>query len=365
MDESKQPQDAGELRITVAVCNYNGEEHLPPCLDALLAQTHPIDELLVVDNASSDGSEALVRERYPSARWISTGINEGPSPARNEGLRAARNRWVLLVDNDAVLEPDVLEKLVAAARLHPDAALLQPRSVFAARPDEVHYDGGEFHYVGLFSLRNFHTPRSQAVGEGVVAVDGAVSVVLLAERDVLLECGGFDPCYFILFEDLDLSYRLRAEGRAIYSVEDAIVLHRGGTSGISFRGAIEYPRRRAFFHSRNRWIFLTKNYRLWTLLVAAPGLAVYELVWALFTIRSGTFGGWLEGKLDYLKKLKGTLRERRRIQSRRRVPDRELLVGGPLTVSGQLRGEGGPGLALRTLDGCLTTWWALVRRIAG
>lgn len=348
-------------KVSVAVCNYNGAEHLPPCLEALLAQTHPIDELLVVDNASTDGSEALVRERFPAARWIGLGRNDGPCPARNAALESARNEWVLLVDNDAVLARDVLEKLVAAARARPDAALVQPRSVFASDPQVVHYDGGSFHYAGLFSLRNFSVPLAQAEGRGTVEVDGAVSVALLARRSTLLELGGFDPDYFILFEDLDLSYRLRLAGHAILSVEDALVLHRGGTGGISFRGAIEYPRRRAFFHSRNRWIFLAKCYRARTLFVAAPGLLLYELVWLAFTLRSRTFGGWIEGKRDFLARLPGVRRRRRAIQAARRRADRELLVGGPLTLSAQLRG----GAAERLLDGCLRAWWTLVRGLAG
>jgi GT2 family glycosyltransferase len=347
--------------VTVAVCNFNGAEHLPPCLEALLAQTCAIDELLVVDNASSDGSEALVRERFPAVRWIAMGANLGPCPARNAALERARNEWVLLVDNDAVLAPDVLEKLLAAAQARPDAALLQPRSVFADRPDVVHYDGGSFHYAGLFSLRNFSVPIAQAEGRGTLEVDGAVSVALLARRSTLLELGGFDPDYFILFEDLDLSYRLRLAGHAILSVEDALVLHRGGTGGISFRGAIEYPRRRAFFHSRNRWIYLTKCYSARTLLLAAPGLLLYELVWLAFTLRSGTFGGWLEGKRDFFAKLPGVRLRRRAIQASRRRRDRDLLVGGPLTLSAQLRG----GAAERVLDGALRAWWTLVRRVAG
>jgi len=349
------------LKVTVAVCNYNGAEHLPPCLEALLAQTYAIDELLVVDNASTDASEAVVRERAPNATWVPLGVNEGPCPARNAGLERARNEWVLLVDNDAVLEPDVLAKLVAAARARPDAVLLQPRSVFADDPDVVHYDGGRFHYAGLFSLRNFSVPIAEAEGRGTVDVDGAVSVVLLARRSVLLELGAFDGDYFILFEDLDLSYRLRLAGHAILSVEDALVLHRGGTGGISFRGAILYPRRRAFFHSRNRWIYLTKCYAWRTLLVAAPGLLVYELVWLAFTLRSGTFGGWWEGKRDFFAKLPGVRARRRAIQGSRRRRDRELLVGGPLTLSAQLRG----GLAERTLNGLLRAWWTLVRPLAG
>src|SRR5688572_17999857 len=283
-------------RISAVVCNYNGREHLPPCLSALRAQTRPIDEVLVVDNASTDGSREIAAREMPEARIVALERNEGPCPARNRGLELSRNEWVLLVDNDAVLAPDVLEKLERAALSRPDAALVQPRSVVDADPSTVHYDGGALHYCGLFSLRNFFRPLARAEGQGVVEVGGAVSVALLVRRDVVRALGGFDPAFFILFEDLDLSMRVRGAGHAILSVEDAICRHRGGTPGISYRGPIDYPERRAFLHSRNRWLHLFKNHSLRTLVLTAPALAVYELVWALFTLRSGTFGGYLRGK---------------------------------------------------------------------
>jgi len=228
----------------------------------------------------------------------------------------------------------------------------------------VHYDGGAFHYLGLFSLRNFGRPLAQAEGRGVVEVPGAVSVCLLAKRDVLLALGGFDPAYFVLFEDLDLSYRLRATGHSIFSVEEALCLHRGGTAGISFR-ASSYPRRRAFLHSRNRWRFLAVNYRLRTLLVALPGLLAYELVWAGFCLCSGALLGYLHGKLAFFCSVPEVLARRRVVQRARRgrpaVRDRDLLVAGPLTLSPQLA----QGLGPRVLSCVLGLWWRALGWLAG
>jgi GT2 family glycosyltransferase len=345
--------------VSVVVCNFQGAEHLPPCLEAIRAQTLAPDEVIVVDNASTDASCEVVREGFPEARLVQMGENRGPCPARNRGLEEARNPLVLLVDNDAVLAPDALEKLVAGRG---DAVLAQPRSVYDAEPERVHYDGGALHYAGLFSLRNFGLPLARAEGRGVVEVGGAVSVVLLAEREALLEAGGFEESYFILFEDLDLSYRLRMAGGRIVSVEDAVARHRAGTEGISYRGPTGYPGRRAFLHSRNRWLYLVRNHAAATLIVSLPGLAAYELVWALFTLVSGNALDYVKGKLDFARRLPAALGQRRGIQARRVVRDRDLLVGGPLTVSPQLRGRTA---ALRLLDRALAAWWRLVAPFSG
>jgi GT2 family glycosyltransferase len=226
----------------------------------------------------------------------------------------------------------------------------------------VHYDGGRFHYAGLYSLRNFGVPLERAEGRGVLAVDGAVSVALLADRDLVLAAGGFDPRFFILFEDLDLSYRLRLEGRTILSVEEALVRHRGGTPGISHRAPTGYPRQRTFLHSRNRWIFLLKNYRVATLLAALPGLLLYELAALVFALTSGHLGAYARGKLELLQGLGATLAARETIQQRRRLTDRELLVGGPLTLHASL---GQRSLAAAGLDRGLSLWWRLAHALAG
>ncbi len=347
--------------ISAVVCNYNGREHLPPCLSALRLSSRKLAELIVVDNASSDDSVELLRRDFRDARVVALATNDGPCPARNRGLVEARSEWVLLVDNDAVLAPDALDKLERAALAHPDAAVIQPRSVVASDPSLVHYDGGSLHYCGLFSLRNFFTRTSEAEGAGVVEVDGCVSVVLLVRRELLLEFGGFDPAYFILFEDLDLSMRLRMAARKILSVEDAICHHRSGTPGISFRGKVGYPQRRAFLHSRNRWIYLFKCHQWSTLVLSLPALVLYELAWAPFTLLSGTFTGYLRGKWAFLRSLPRTLRKRREVQRRRQRADRDLLVGGPLTIAPQLDSGGLRSFVLALLNVALSAWWSLIR----
>ena len=361
------PTPSSQPAVTAVVCNYEGEGHLPHCLPALLAQTYPLAELIVVDNGSTDRSLEVVRELAPEARIVAMDTNAGPGPARNRGVEESGTELVLMVDNDAVLEPDCLAKLVAAwtARDGRDLAFVQPRSLFAADPERVHYDGASLHYAGLFSLRNFGRPLASAEGQGTVPVDGAISVALLTSRTVMRELGGFDPRYFILFEDLDLSYRARMEGLAVLSVEDARVHHRSGTAGISFRDESKkaiYPSRRVFLHSRNRWVFLLKNYRLMTLLVAGPGLLFYELVWFAFALKSGHPLAWLRGKWAFLTGLGTTLEARSRIQARRRLTDRELLVGGPLTIHAQLEKSSS---LVGLIDRMLTLWWTLVRRLAG
>ncbi|HPF15405.1 MAG: glycosyltransferase family 2 protein [Planctomycetes bacterium] len=350
-------------QISAVVCNYNGMAYLERCVSALVAEGDRLAEIVVVDNLSTDGSREFLAQRFPSVRVIAMPDNGGPARARNQGLREAKSRWVLTLDNDAIVTPGMLERLVEAARDVRRPAVLQPRSVFASEPSRVHYDGGFLHYAGLIALRNFYAPVAEAVGHAIESVDVAIAVCLLLDKTRIMALGGYDERYFILFEDLDLSMKLRRTGQAILSVEDAIVLHEEGTAGISFREGPSYPKRRVFFHSRNRWLYLMRCHRARTLLVSAPGLALYEAFWLAFAIKQGAFGAWLSGKWAFLRLWGESLAQRRRLGAKATVSDRHLLRGGPLTVTPAVARSGWMRYVVRLLDGGLQAWWALARHV--
>ena len=325
--------------VSVVVVNYEGSEHLAHTLPAIAALEGDVTEVILVDNASTDDSVARARELLPSVTVIETGGNLGPAAARNIGLEAAANRWVLLVDNDVICPPETLRVLLAA--VDDGVALVQPRSVLDGDPDTVHYDGGSPHCLGLISLDNFYRPLADAFGDGARAVD----------------------CV-ILFEDLDLSWRLRTRGHRLRVSADVCVRHRAGTEGVSFREGPNYPVRRLFFHARNRWMFLLRNLRWRTLFLLAPVILLYELAgWAL-ALASGHPLTWIEGELAVLAGLRRNFAVRRSNQIGRRLRDKDLLVGGPLTPTPDaVRGlRGGVSAALSWLT---RAWWALVRLLAG
>lgn len=345
--------------ITAVVVAYDAVRELPACLDALLGGARKPDEVIVVDNGSTDGTQALVRERYPDAQLLELPHNPGPAGARNLGMRAARFERVLTIDDDVVVAPGTLAALDAALDADPSLAAVQSRSLVAHDRSTIHYDGGEAHFAGLIALRHFFEPLGSATPT-VARVGSFVSLCVLQDNARVLEVGGYDETLEILFEDSDLSFRLRARGHGIAVVEEAPCLHGAGTAGTSFRAA-SYPSRRVFLHARNRWILLLKNHRAGTLFVTSPGLLVYELYWLLFaTLRGGLFA-YLRGKWAFVQLLPTTLRARRVVQRTRVVGDRDLLVGGPLTLSPQLREKPLQRALASSLDAVLRGWWALAR----
>lgn len=343
---------------------YNAEHDVRDCLRSLYAQEGvAIDEVIVVDNASTDQTAQIVEREFPEVRLIRLLENAGPCPARNRGLDEARNRLVFQVDCDVVARIDCAALLYADLAAAEDVAVAAPRALDAIHPDLVHYDGGSFHYAGVMALRHFYRPAADCTTASA-DVDAFISLAALVDRDKLQRVGGYDPAFFILFEDHDLSYRLRLAGYRIRSVPAALVDHRSGTAGISFRGGHNYPARRLFLHSRNRWMLVLKCYRARTVVLALPGVLLLGAVYVLFAATQGALGDYVRAKSSLFAHWPHIRAERRRVAALRRVRDRDLLGSPDLTFSPRIE-RGRIGAAVEQgLSAVLRGYWWLVRWLA-
>jgi len=351
--------------VTIAVVNFNGARYLPDCLAAIAAQTVAPLETLVVDNDSTDGSAALAEGR-PGVRVLRLGTNFGPGSARNAGLAAATTRLVLLMDNDVILQPDCLERLLEAF-LARDAdapvALVQARTVFDDRPDLVQCDGGTIHFLGAMILRHGHLPVA-GLGPAAEPVDSAITTAVLVDRDRIRSVGGFDEEFFIYFEDHDCAVRARLAGFELLAAGAAVVRHRGGTADLSFRTGGTYTARRFYLQLRNRWLFVLKNYPLRTLLALLPALAMFEAFSFGYTLKKGFLTTWFRAAFWMVGHAPQILARRREARARARVRLATLLQDGPYPLHPGLLKGGWQTRLVGLLDGATNTWWRVVRGIA-
>jgi GT2 family glycosyltransferase len=206
-------------RVTVVVVTHFSSAVIAPCL----AAAAPAARVIVVDNASADDTRAIVRRTLPEATIIANAVGVGYGNAANQGLAAAETEFVLLLNPDAVLAPDAVPLLVAAADRWPDAALLAPALKDPEGGWEVSHDVGLFARAGL-------GPRTDAEPTGDVCADYVSGAVMLIRRSVYETLGGFDPAIFLYYEDDDLCLRVRRAGFAIVRVAAAVARHLGGGS---------------------------------------------------------------------------------------------------------------------------------------
>ena len=239
--------------ISAIVVSWNTRDLLVRCLAAL--DRHRASgrtmEIIVVDNGSTDGTAELVRRERADVRLIANPDNVGYTRANNQGIAAARGRYLLLINSDAFLEPLALERMLEDIETDPRAAIVGPRLVFgdgswqrwtAGRAPSLR--SAASHYLFLERI----APRSRLFG-GVFlgddtrvarTVDWVSSACLLARADAIAEVGGMDEQLFVYMDDVDLCQRLRDRGWKIRYVPAAQVVHLmgGGMGGIASAAAL-------------------------------------------------------------------------------------------------------------------------------
>ena len=349
--------------LSIGIVNYNGLSHFPLLKKAIQTLQGSYDQLLILDNASTDASLDWLRENWSEAKVLRLEKNEGPGPARNALLEACPSDLLLLLDNDARPEPEVLQELLRVRKLAGEPAVVQSRVVFADEPSKIHYDGAFLHFVGLPLLRNFHEQRPED-DLPFAEVDSFQAVCLLVEPKVLLSVGGFCPLFFFYFEDSDLSLRLRILGERIVVAQRALTRHGDGTAGLSQRGD-SYSKKRIYLHSRNRLLLVLKNYRWRSILLCGPGALPFELAQFALACQKGHPWSWARGRLALLGLFPSIHRARKelaRLAKERggRVPDADLLRAGSFTFLPSLREGSMARRAERLLSGVCAFWWRLV-----
>lgn len=358
METSLDTLDTG---VSVCIVNWEGVRYLPDTLDAVLAQGHPVAEVLLVDNDSHDASLELVAKRFPSVRVVRLSRNRGPGAARNAGYRAARRDRILFVDNDVVLGPDCVARLQDVLEREPRAAVAMPRLIHADRPDVIQADGADCHYLGLMTLH--HASQSaRATGNNVRPIGSLVSAAFLVDRSRLGTADPFDERFFIYFEDNDFGFRTRSRGHQILAVPVAYGLHREGTPGLSLRHGGSPSSARLHLLIRNRWQLLLKDYELRTLLILAPMLLLYEGFQLAGVIAKGRLSEWAASVRWIARHWRAILAERARVQEGRRLPDRRILQGGQVPFHEALLSTPFERAACRALNRLACAYWAVARR---
>jgi GT2 family glycosyltransferase len=240
-------------RVLIIVLCYNGAELTLACLEALRRQEYGRADVLVVDNASRDGTPALVRSRFPEVALIETGANLGFAAGNNVGLRYALEHgydYALLLNNDTEVAPDFLSLLVRAAEADSAIGVVGPTIYYFDRPDIIWSAGGTIDWWrGNSAMRG-----NGAVDRGQYGTPGDVDFVsgcaLLCRCAVLERAGLLDERFFMYYEEAEWCVRAARAGFRIVHVPAAHVLHK-----IPLDARADQPYV-AYYMTRNRLLFL-------------------------------------------------------------------------------------------------------------
>jgi GT2 family glycosyltransferase len=291
----------------VIIVNFNGGPRLQHCLTALRAQTQPSD-VLVVDNASSDGSARAAYERFPEFRYLPLRRNIGFGSAVNLAVQRIDNPILVLLNPDTAAEPAFVEELCRPIRMQPQLASTAGTLVFEQAPDTIASAGIAIHRNGVaIDARLGEVCADNAAAAPVFGASGGAAAY---RRSAFIDAGGFHDSFFMYLEDVDLAWRLRLRGWESSWAPKAVARH--AYSASAGEGS---PLKRRLL-ARNRIWSIVRTWPDELLRANAGALLTHDLL--ALTYAGGTLdGASLRGRAEAMVGLPWRLCERRAIQAER------------------------------------------------
>jgi GT2 family glycosyltransferase/protoporphyrinogen oxidase len=214
-------------QIFSVILAYNNYSDTAECLLSLFAADYPHLRVVLVDNGSEDHTPEKVRQEFPQVHLIENGQNLGVPAGYNIGFRYALEQgadYILMLNNDTLIAPDMITKLLEQAESDPNAGIIMPIVLYYGSKDEIWSGGGRYRRFPPAIL--FNDRRKKKLQEEVRLIEYAPSCGLLIHRRAFERVGLFDPGYFFLFDDWDFSERVRTHGLNIWFVREAVMWHK-------------------------------------------------------------------------------------------------------------------------------------------
>jgi hypothetical protein len=255
MNDRASKDHPAKMDISVIIVNWNTKELIQNSLNSVYRTMGNIAfEIIVVDNASSDGSLAILEKKYPYIVKIFNQENKGFGAANNQGFAVMKGKYALLLNTDAILTPTAVHKLWTFCEQHHETAIVcgqllntdgSKQNSVAAFPSLLTIAINTSFLEYLFPRR---FPSKRYEHKKPLEVDSAIGACMLIRKKALDDVGFFDDRYFFFFEETDIAYALKRAGWVIYQVPDAFIYHLQGQSiGHSTESRIEFYRSRYQF----------------------------------------------------------------------------------------------------------------------
>jgi GT2 family glycosyltransferase len=324
--------------VTVIVLNWNGKRFLEQCISSLLNQSYSSYEVLLVDNASVDGSIEYVKDLFGNPtklRILALRENFGFSKGNNIGMKQSTSQYLIVLNNDTKVAKNFIEQLVKAAEANPNIGSVGCKIIFGSKQNwfSQKFTNNGF-IVPYFLQSTLQNSLEKISNSNSVNLSNSGCAVLF-RKDVIDAVGGFDEDFWSNWEDWDIGYRVNLAGFECVCIPDPLVFHVGGGSEGSS------PERFVRIY-RNELFTYVKNYSTQNLLVRFPFILfvfqpLYHLVWFFQRLMTHSPELYKGRECDYfisqpkalfrfLKQLKIILKKRYYIQKLRKVSDKEIFA---------------------------------------
>ena len=204
-----------KISVSIIIANYNGKNLLKTIIDSIKSSSFKSYEIMIVDNASTDGSRQFVKKHYKDVKLIANKRNLGYSGI-NSALKYCKGRYILFLNNDIELDKNCIKNLVAA---------VEPEDVAMSAPKLINFYDNNLKSNGTWVSRAFYNGHIKGNGNSIAKEIPYLGVGLIKKEFVGMFGYLFDPDYFIYAEDLDLGLRIRLNGKKTMFVPNAIMYH--------------------------------------------------------------------------------------------------------------------------------------------
>ena len=290
-------KDVKTMKVSIIIPNYNGKHFMKDCMESLEEQTFRDFEVIVVDNASTDGSVEFMKEDYPSVRLVEMETNTGFSGAVNAGIKKAKAPYVFLLNNDTECEPDCVEKLYHAIKKSKKIFSVASCMIQLHHRELMDSAGDVYTMLGWAFNRGNGKPVEdyQCPAKIFTACAGAA----IYQKAVFDEIGYFDEQFFAYREDIDVGYRARVRGYYNLYCPEAKVYHVGsGTSGSTHNPF------KVRLGVRNNIYLVYKNMPLPFLVWNLPWFFLGYVIKGIYFAKKGFGADYLEGVKEAFQTLK-------------------------------------------------------------
>lgn len=301
--------------VSVIIPNWNGKSLIKNCLDSLKKQSYKNFETLVIDNGSTDGSVELIKKNYPYVNLVELDDNTGFAPAVNLGIKICTGSYMMLINNDTILDKDCIKFLVKSAKKYKDVGMVAAKILQMDNPKLIDSAGdyidavGHANNVGYGEMdgKNFKKEKS------VFLVSGGGCLI---KREVFESVGFFDPEYFAYMEDVDFSFRAQLKGFKGWLQPKAVIYHKHKATSSKFPAFTEY------LQYRNMTMTIIKNFPKSLFYVDLNWLKIIlvNINTMRFLAGEGYFIEAVKAQWFILANLLKLLKKRREIQSDIKVP---------------------------------------------
>ncbi|MBQ3163007.1 MAG: glycosyltransferase family 2 protein [Lachnospiraceae bacterium] len=281
-------------KTTIVIPNYNGIKYIEACLESLFVGTDTDFEVIVVDNASKDGSLELVKEKFPQVTLIENAENTGFDKAVNQGILASKTPYVILLNNDTRVELSFVHELEKAIEQSPNIFSASAKMI-ALHNKEILDDAGDFYCALGWAFARGKGKRSDLYNKSC-EIFASCAGAAIYRKEIFDEIGLFDEEHFAYLEDIDIGYRAQLYGYKNIYAPRAIVYHAGSaTSGSRYNA---FKTRLA---SQNSIYIIYKNMPMIQILINLPFLIVGFLIKTLFFIKKGLGKQYVFGLADGIR----------------------------------------------------------------